>query len=206
MPLDDNGNVIPDFGDRRNIGNDDDVAAADSAPAGLSYASGPRKMVFICSKGNLDMAYPALIMGNAALGEGIAVEYFFTFWGLDIIDVRTMDDLKFSYVGNTAMHMPQLERLAGGLGHMSFPQALAGLPGMTAAATIMMKKMMAELEIPTVPEMLDQVTAMGAKLWACKLSADMMQVKKANLHPGVIDNISATDFIEKSEGAQIIFI
>ena len=31
------------------------------------------------------MAYPALIMGNAALGEGIEVDYFFTFWGLNAI-------------------------------------------------------------------------------------------------------------------------
>ena len=34
-----------------------------------------RKIAFICSKGNLDMAYPALIMGWAALGNGIEVEY-----------------------------------------------------------------------------------------------------------------------------------
>ena len=28
-----------------------------------------RKIAFICSKGDLDMAYPALIMGWAALGN-----------------------------------------------------------------------------------------------------------------------------------------
>ncbi|MEA1902681.1 MAG: DsrE/DsrF/DrsH-like family protein, partial [Actinomycetota bacterium] len=33
-----------------------------------------RKLVFICSKGNLDMAYPALIMANGALTEGIEVD------------------------------------------------------------------------------------------------------------------------------------
>ena len=27
-----------------------------------------RKFVIICSKGNLDMAYPALVLANAALG------------------------------------------------------------------------------------------------------------------------------------------
>ena len=30
-----------------------------------------RKLAIICSKGNLDMAYPGLILGNAALGEGV---------------------------------------------------------------------------------------------------------------------------------------
>ena len=44
-----------------------------------------RKVAFICSKGSLDMAYPALVMGWAALGNGIDVTIFFTFWGMDII-------------------------------------------------------------------------------------------------------------------------
>ena len=30
-----------------------------------------RKLAIICSKGNLDMAYPGLILANAALGEGV---------------------------------------------------------------------------------------------------------------------------------------
>ena len=33
-----------------------------------------RKLAIICSKGNLDMAYPGLILGNAALGEGVQVD------------------------------------------------------------------------------------------------------------------------------------
>lgn len=198
MPFDEQGNLIPDFGDRK--------PEAEGGTEGVAVTVGPRKMVFICSKGNLDMAYPALIMGNAALGEGIEVEYFFTFWGLDIVDLRTMDDLKFSYVGNTAMHMPQLERIKGGLGSMSFPQIMAGAPGMTAAATFMMKKMLEEQDIPTVPDFIQHVSDMGAKMWACQLSVEMMQIKKAQLHPAVRAVISASDFIEKSAGAQIIFI
>ena len=52
-------------------------------------AESGRKLAIICSKGNLDMAYPALILGNAALGEGIEVHLFFTFWGFDMINKKT---------------------------------------------------------------------------------------------------------------------
>jgi peroxiredoxin family protein len=69
-------------------------------------ADSGRKLAIICSKGNLDMAYPGLILANAALGEGIETHLFFTFWGFDMINKETMGDLKFSFVGNTAMHMP----------------------------------------------------------------------------------------------------
>ncbi len=200
MPVDEHGNIIPDFGDNKQVQRDGEEGQQSGG------YTGPRKMAFICSKGNLDMAYPALIMGNAALGEGVEVDYFFTFWGLDIIDKRTMHDLKFNFAGNTAMHMPQLERFIGGGATMGFPQMLAGAPGMTKAGTKMLKKMMAEQDIPTVPEFLDHLAAMGAHIYACQLSADMMQVKKPMLHPGVDGIISASDFIELSEGAQIIFI
>lgn len=202
MPIDEEGNLIPDFGG----GSNQEKSQVGEGGASSPGYSGPRKMCFICSKGNLDMAYPALIMGNAALSEGIEVDYFFTFWGLDIIDVRTMDDLKFSYAGNTAMHMPQMERFVGGGATMGFPQMLAGVPGMTAFGTKMLKSMMAKQDIPTIPEFLDHLSAMGAHMYACQLSAEMMQFKKPMLHPGVEGIISAADFIELSEGAQIIFV
>ncbi|MDW3214284.1 MAG: DsrE/DsrF/DrsH-like family protein [Ilumatobacteraceae bacterium] len=89
-----------------------------------------RKICFVCSKGNLDMAYPALIMANGALGEGIETHIFFTFWGLDMINKKTMGDLKFTPLGNAAMHMPP------GMGKLSdkhMPQGLAGLPGRPAS-------------------------------------------------------------------------
>ena len=178
---------VPNFG-----GSDDDAA--------------PRKMCFICSKGNLDMAYPALIIGNAALGEGCEVHIFFTFWGFDIVNKATMGQLKFTFAGNTAMHMADLDKLRPGLGSLSMPQALGVLPGMTGIATKMMNKQLQDLDIPTVPEMLEQIHASGGHLWGCQLSADMMKLTMEDLYDGVEGIISAADFIELSEGAQIVFV
>ena len=55
-----------------------------------------RKLAIICSKGSLDMAYSGLILANAALGEGVETHLFFTFWGFDMINKKTMGDLKFT--------------------------------------------------------------------------------------------------------------
>ena len=52
-----------------------------------------RHVCIICSKGTLDMAYPGLIMANAARMSGIKATLFFTFWGLDIITEKTVDEL-----------------------------------------------------------------------------------------------------------------
>ncbi|MCB0205729.1 MAG: DsrE/DsrF/DrsH-like family protein, partial [Anaerolineae bacterium] len=61
-----------------------------------------RHIAFICSKGNLDMAYPALVMGWAALGNGVDVTIFFTFWGLDMINKHRIDHLEVAPVANTS--------------------------------------------------------------------------------------------------------
>ncbi len=198
------GFIIPGFG-----GSATRVTSTAGEPAGGGEAaaySGPRKLALICSKGNLDMAYPGLILGNAAAGEGVEVHMFFTFWGLDIVNTKTNDNLKFTMLGNTAMHMAELGYLRPGLEHKSMPQLMGQMPGMTAMATKMMKKQMADLEIPDVPEFLDLLAAAGVHMYACKLSFDMMKMIEADLHPGVEAVISAADFIEISEGAQTLFI
>jgi peroxiredoxin family protein len=150
-----------------------------------------RKLCIICSKGSLDMAYPGLVLANAALGEGVEVHLFFTFWGFDIINRKTMAHLKFTPVGNPATHMPP---------------SLMGLPGMTAFATHMMKKQIEGIDIPDVPEFMEMITDAGGHLWACRMSADMMHLDESDLYERVEGIISAADFIEISEGAQIIFV
>ena len=200
--------IIPDFGGTPRAASAPTAGAASgpkakARPADFATPSSgedrPRKICFIASKGNLDMAYPALIMANAALGEGIETHIFFTFWGFDLVTERTMDDLKFTMVGNTAMHLPQ----APG---MSMPQVMGLLPGMTGMATKMMKKQMDDLDIPGVREFLDIIVASGGHLWGCKLTFDMNGLARTDLYDGVEDVISAADFIELSEGAQVIFV
>ena len=159
-----------------------------------------RKFVIICSKGNLDMAYPALVLANAALGEGIETHLFFTFWGFDMIIDSRMDHLQFSPSGNTSMHLPMKGR------EMRLPQAVMPLPGMTTMATKMLKDSLDELELPGVRDFLDQIVASGGHLHACRLSADMNKVDMDDLYEGVEDIISASDFIEMTDGAQLLFI
>ena len=168
------------------VPNFDDEAATD------------RKLAIICSKGNLDMAYPGLILANAALGEGIETMVFFTFWGFDMITKSRMNDLQFSPAGNAAMHLP--------LGNVRLPQSLAPMPGMTTMATKMLRKQIADLGVPEVGDFLDQIVAAGGHLWACRMSADMNHLTEADLRDDVEGIISASDFIEKTAGAQLLFI
>jgi peroxiredoxin family protein len=145
----------------------------------------------ICSKGTLDMAYPGLILANAARMSGIDATLFFTFWGLDIVTEKTVDHLRVATVGNPSMHIPTM---------------LGGLPGVESAATQMMKRQMEALEIPPVREMIEMLSDSGAKIYGCRMAMDMFKRTREDLLPQVDDVISAMDFYDKSAGAQVLFI
>ncbi len=161
-----------------------------------------RHIAFICSKGDLDWAYPALIMGWAALGNGLDVTLFFTFWGMDLINKHRVDKLQLAPVGNTSMKMGMM----GFPINMGIPQIVSVLPGMTAVATAFMKKKMDELEVPPVREFLEMLSDAGAKLYACKMSVDMMGLSDDDLLDFVDGVVTASEFIDMTDGAQIVFI
>jgi len=156
-----------------------------------------RHLCIICSKGTLDMAYPGLVLANAALMEGIDVTMFFTFWGFDMITKKKMDKLEVTPLGNPSMAMPN---------GMGIPNMMSMLPGMTGFATSMMRKEIAKLDFPPVREYMQTIADAGGKMYACKMSMDMMGLEKEDLFDEVEDIVGAMEFMEMSEGAQIIFI
>ncbi len=165
-------------------------------------ASENRHLAFICSKGSLDMAYPALVMGWAALGNGIDVTIFFTFWGMDMIRKDRVNNLEIAPVANPSMKMSMM----GVPGNIGIPNVMGMLPGMTPFATKLMKDKMAKLQVPTVAEYLEMLCDAGARMYACKMSVDMFGLKMEDFVPGVQAIVTAGDFMDMTEGAQIIFI
>lgn len=156
----------------------------------MNIATPKRKVAIIASHGGLDEAYPALILANAARQSGIDAFVFFTFWGLDIITTSKVDHLHVNLAGNASSGMPTM---------------LAGLPGMESLAASMMKKQMTELDLPSVREMLQILDDSGAELYACELAMKMFKRTKEDLVPQVKEVITAGDFYDLAEGAQIIF-
>jgi len=91
-------------------------------------------------------------------------------------------------------------------GNLGIPNIVGILPGMTAVATKLMKDKMKALDVPPVREYLQMLVDAGAKLYACKMSVDMMGLTKDDFVDGVIDIVTAGDFMDMTDGAQIIFI
>ncbi len=156
-----------------------------------------KKVSIICSKGTIDSVYAALILANGARMEGIEVDMFFTFFGLDAITKKKMDKLHVATVGNPALSMP---------GGIPFPTIIGMLPGIEAIVSAMMKKEMEKLDIPPVSEFLEMITASGGKIFACKLAVEMFKLKKEDLYDDLDGILTVGEFYERAAGSQIIFI
>lgn len=149
-----------------------------------------QKVSIIVSHGSLEGVYPGLIMANGARMEGIEASLFFTFFGMDAIIKKRMNNLKVATVGNPGMHMPTV---------------LGAIPGMAAFATSMMKKEIEKLDIPPIGEFITMIHDAGGEIYACRASVDMFHLKKEDFCDDLDDVISVGQFYEKAAGGQIIF-
>jgi peroxiredoxin family protein len=149
-----------------------------------------QKISIIVSKGSLEGVYPALIMANGARAEGIDVNLFFTFFGLDAIHKERNEHIKLATVGNPGLH---LATMAG------------GLPGVSTAMTHYMNHKMEKLDIPSIPEFVEMIADTGAGMYACKASVDLFGLEKNDFIDQVQDIITVGEFYEMAAGGQIIF-
>ena len=148
------------------------------------------KVSIIVSKGSLEGIYPGLILANGARMEGIEVNLFFTFFGMDAINKAKFEHIKVATVGNPGLGIPTM---------------VGGLPGMSAFVTHQMEKKMEEMDIPPIPEFVTMIADSGAKLYACKASVDMFDLSREDFIEEIEAVITVGDFYRIADGGQIIF-
>lgn len=149
-----------------------------------------RVAIAVVSKGTIDGAYPAFILATAAAAMEMEVGVYFSFFGLNILKKGNQDKLKLVPLGNPALPMPM-------------PNFVSVLPGMTALATLMMKKEIKKKGIASVPELMEIALESGVKIWPCQMAMDMFDLKKEDLIDGLPDPVGAATFLEFASEADI---
>jgi peroxiredoxin family protein len=148
------------------------------------------KVSIVISKGSLEGIYPGLIMASGARAEGIEANLFFTFFGLDAIHAKRVENIKVATVGNPGLHVATM---------------LGGLPGVSSVMTHYMERQMDHLDIPLIPEYMEFVSDTGTGMYACKASVDLFHLDKSDLIEEVEDIITVGEFYDMAAGGQIIF-
>ncbi|MDK2856498.1 MAG: hypothetical protein PWQ41_948 [Bacillota bacterium] len=133
------------------------------------------KKTIIVFSGDLDKAMAAFIIANGAAAMGNEVTMFFTFWGLNILRKAKGAKVKKTFLEKLfGWMMPRgPEKL--GLSKMNF----CGL------GPRMMKLMMRQKNVNTLPELIEQARALGVKIIACSMSMDIMGIHPEELIDGI---------------------
>jgi len=133
------------------------------------------KMVLIAASGDLDKAWPVLILATTGAAYGMDVTIFFTFWGLSILKKPgvgiTGDDWRQKML--SAFHKGTPDGL-----HLS-KLHFAGM------GPSMMKALAEDKNVASVQELLNTAQDLGVKLWPCQMTMDLMGLTSEDLIEGL---------------------
>jgi peroxiredoxin family protein len=164
---------------------DEQPAETPTTPSGLSM------VVF---SGELDKVLAAFVIANGAAAMDLEVHMFFTFWGLNVL--RREGPVQLQSKKTT------MEKMFGGMmprgpSHLHLSQMnMAGL------GTRMIKKEMAKKHVDPLPKLIASAQEQNVHMIACKMSMDLMGIRKEELLPGVtIANVGT--FIDAADRGRI---
>ena len=153
----------------------------------------PERMVLIAASGDLDKAWPVMLLATTAAAYGMEVTIFFTFWGLGIIKRPdagiTGDDWRQKMLSVFSGSSP--EKLV--LSKLNF----AGM------GPSMMKGLADKHNVASVQELMDTAIEMGVKLWPCQMTMDLMGISQDDLIDGLDKPAGAGSAISLMKKADI---
>jgi peroxiredoxin family protein len=156
--------------------------------------SNTKRMSMIVSKGSLDWAYPPFILATTAAAMGLEVTMFFTFYGLSLLKKKL--DPQVSTLGNPAMQMPMLGM------HVGMPNIVSAIPGVDAAATAMMKRLIKKKGVATIEELRTLALEADVQMIACQMTMDLFEYSVDDMIEGPVLGGAAT-FIESASKSEI---
>lgn len=153
----------------------------------------PEKMVIIAASGDLDKAWPVMILATTGAAYGMDVTVFFTFWGLSILKKPdsglTGDDWRQKMLA--AFNRGSPAHL--GLSKLNFA-------GMGPA---MMRGLADKHNVASVQELLETAQDMGVKLWPCQMTMDLMGISQDDVIDGLDKPAGAGSAISLMKEASI---
>lgn len=163
------------------------------AAAGVAEEPAAEKMVIIAASGDLDKAWPVMILATTGAAYGMDVTIFFTFWGLGILKRPdaglTGDDWRQKMLSVFKPGSPSKLSLStmnfGGVGAK------------------MMKGLADDQNVASVQELLELAQDMGVKLWPCQMTMDLMGVSSDDMIDGLDDPAGAGSAISLMKEASI---
>lgn len=162
----------------------------------LKIVENDKALTLIVFNGDLDKALAAFIIANGALAFGKKVTIFFTFWGLNVLRKDAHVKVKKNLI----------ETMFGWMMPRGANKLAISKMNMAGMGPVMIKYVMKQKNVDSLPSLMQQAIDNGGKLIACTMSMDIMGIKQEELIDGIELGGVATYLGEASESNINLFI
>ncbi|YCT45994.1 DsrE/DsrF/DrsH-like family protein [Staphylococcus pseudintermedius] len=152
------------------------VLQKSNTPANTQSKKGNGTTIVLFS-GDLDKAIAAMIIANGAKAAGRDVSVFFTFWGLNALKKTIQRETQVNKKGIAKMFDWMLPKQPEKMPISKF--------NMLGLGNFMMRYVMRQKNIDTLPQLINQAIEQDIKLIACTMSMDVMGITKEELRDEV---------------------
>ncbi len=129
----------------------------------------------IVFSGDMDKAIAAFIIANGVAAMGHKATMFFTFWGLNLLRKPEKVSVKKNLI----------EKMFGFMMPRGAAKTTLSQMHMAGMGTAMIKMIMKQKNVSSLPEMIKDAQDNGVTLLACQMSMDLMGIKKEELLDGI---------------------
>lgn len=152
------------------------------------------KMSIVVFSGELDRVMAAFIIATTAAAMGLEVNMFFTFWGLNVLRKKKLT------AGKKVLQKLMNALNRGGAGRLGLSKF-----NMLGLGPAMMKIMMKQSRLPSIPEFVTTAKKLGVKFTACTTTFSFMGFKKDDFIDGVDAYAGAATFLGDALNSRVSY-
>jgi len=151
------------------------------------------KLTIVVFSGDLDRALAAFMLATTGASMGMEVSMFFTFWGLNIIK-KNEGGIKSKGLMRKMLNFMN----RGGSKRLKLSKF-----NMLGLGTWMMKRLMKDINMPSVDEFITMAHEMGVKLIACTTTCGVMGVPEDAFRSEVESLAGAAYFLGEARNSKV---
>lgn len=156
------------------------------------------KLSIVVFSGELDRALCAFMLAITSASMAMEVSLFFTFWGLNIIK-KSHGKTKSKGILKKMLNIFN----RGGSERLKLSKF-----NMMGLGTLMIKRMMKDISMPSIDELITMAKESGVKFIACTTSMELMGMDKESFREDIVDEVAGAAYFlnEASKGKITLFI
>lgn len=151
------------------------------------------RVSIIVFSGDLDKVLAAFVIATGAAASNMQVDMFFTFWGLAALRKK----------GAKVTGKKPVEKMFGMMLPKSAQHLSLSKMHMAGMGTAMMKMVMKQKKVASLPELIALAEELGVNLHACEMSMNVMGLKRGELLDSVKDVVGVASYLADASQSQI---